>query len=213
MVKVITLDREYGSGGGLIAQALAERLRWTLWDQRLTDEIARSMNCGQADVQCREERRDPLRYRLLKSLMRGTFEGNPNSPALGILDADRVVAASCGLIHRAADAGKCVIVGRGGVHCLRERPDAYHVFVYASADDKIRRLRERGKSEAEARESVEIVDAERAAFIKKYFHLQWPTPSSYHLMINSRIGDEAVVKTILAAVTVFEKRRGPSRSG
>jgi cytidylate kinase len=210
MIKVITVDREYGSGGGVIAQALAERLRWTLWDQRLTDEIARSMNCGQADVQCREERRDPLRYRLLKSFMRGAFEGNLNAPALRILDADRVVVASCRLIHRAADAGKCVIVGRGGACCLRERADAYHVFVYASADEKIRRLRESGMSAAEAKESIKSVDEERAAFIKKYFHLEWPTLSNYHLMIDSRIGDEAVVKTIMAGLNVFEKRRQPS---
>jgi cytidylate kinase-like protein len=210
MIKVITVEREYGSGGGLIAQALAERLRWTLWDQRLTDAIARSMNCRQEEVQCREERRDPLRYRLLKSFMRGSFEGNPNAPTMRILDADRIVEISCRLIHQAADAGKCVIVGRGGACCLRERRDAFHVFVYASADERVRRLRENGKSAAEARESVKSVDEERAAFIKKYFHLQWPELSSYHLMINSQIGDEAAVKTILAAVSVFEKRRGAS---
>ena len=74
MIKIITLEREYGSGGAVIAQKLAERLGWKLWDQLLTNEIARSMKCNEAEVQEREERRDPLAYRLLKNFMRAKYD-------------------------------------------------------------------------------------------------------------------------------------------
>ena len=206
MIKVITLEREYGSGGGSIARKLAERLGWKLWDKDLTDELARSMNCDLAEVQCREERRDPLHYRFLKSLMRGSFAGNPNAPAMRLLDADRIVAATCRLVKEAAEAGNGVIVGRGGACCLQERDDAYHVFVYAPVEDKIRRLRESGKSEAEAKDLVDSVDKERAAAIKKHFDLEWPGRHRYHLMINTSIGEEAVVRTILKGIAVLERR-------
>jgi cytidylate kinase len=211
MIKVITLEREYGSGGALIARKLAERLGWKLWDQLFTDEIARSMKCGHADVQRREERRDPLYYRLLKSFMLGSFEGNPNAPSLKLLDADCIFDETRRLVKQAADAGNGVILGRGGAYFLAERADAYHVFVYAPTEDKVRRLRESGTSAAEAKELAESVDTERAAFIKKHFDQEWPKRSLYHLMVNSRIGEDAVVQTILKGVAVFERRSGGRR--
>src|SRR5437879_13188761 len=134
MINIITLEREYGSGGGVIAQKLAERLGWKLWDQLLTNEIARSMKCNDAEIEQREERRDPLAYRLLKSFMRGTFEGNLNAPEMQLLDADCIFETTARVVQQAAIAGNGVVVGRGGGYFLRDRPDAYHVFVYASQE-------------------------------------------------------------------------------
>ena len=205
MIKIITLEREYGSGGGLIAKKLAERLGWKLWDQLLTNEIARTMKCNEADIENREERRDPLAYRLLKSFMRGTFEGNLNAPEMQLLDADCIFTATQRIVQQVGNAGNAVIVGRGGSYFLQDRPDAYHVFVYAPPEDKIRRLMQSGKSQTEAEDLVASVDEERAAFIKKYFNLKWPTISRYHLMINSHIGEEAVVDMIRAGIASVEK--------
>ena len=64
MVNIITIEREYGCGGGDIAQLVANRLGWKLWDQRLTEEIARLANCPKGVVEQREEKNDPLYYRL-----------------------------------------------------------------------------------------------------------------------------------------------------
>jgi cytidylate kinase len=63
-----------------------------------------------------------------------------------------------------------------------------------------------GKSEEEAMQLAETVDRDRAAFIKQYFNVDWPARQFFHLMINSTIGDEAVVETILNGITAFEKR-------
>src|SRR5215469_5380543 len=76
MIKIVTIEREYGCGGGEIAQLVASRLGWKLWDQRLTEEIARLANCPKTVVEAREERNDPLYYRLFKSFMRGSYEGS-----------------------------------------------------------------------------------------------------------------------------------------
>src|SRR5215472_18671549 len=94
MIKVITIEREYGCGGGEIARKVAERLGWELWDQKLTCEIARVTQSAEGDVQCREEQRDPLYYRLLKSIMRGSFEGSQNLQHLKLLDADCILKAT-----------------------------------------------------------------------------------------------------------------------
>src|SRR5262245_49203446 len=87
-VRIITIDREFGSGAPEIAKLLAERLGWELWDQRFTSEIARLAECDQVQVAKREERMDPLYYRLMKSFLRGSFEGNLNVHRLKLLDTD-----------------------------------------------------------------------------------------------------------------------------
>ena len=79
MIKIITIEREYGCGGGEIAQLVAKRLKWKLWDQLLTEEVARLANCPKAVVEGREERTDPLYYRLFKSFLRGSYEGSINA--------------------------------------------------------------------------------------------------------------------------------------
>ena len=76
MIRVLTIEREYGSGGGEIAAALAQRLGWKLWDQALTNEIARLMECDCRVVEERGEKRDPLFHRLLMAFMRGSHEGS-----------------------------------------------------------------------------------------------------------------------------------------
>jgi cytidylate kinase len=110
------------------------------------------------------------------------------------------------VVRAAAKEGNSVIVGRGSAYYLRDRPDVFHVFVYAPFEEKVNRLRAMGETEEEAIELAETVDRDRAAFIKQYFDVDWPTRHFFHLMINSTIGDEAVVQTILNAVGAFEKQ-------
>ena len=198
MIKILTVEREYGCGGGQIAQKIADRLGWKLWDQLLTSEIARLSNCDECEVETREERVDPLYYRLFKSVLRGSFEGSLNVHRLKLLDADTISHITERVVEEAASTGNCVIVGRGSQHFLRHRDDTLRVFLYAPRDEKIRRLIGNGISKKEAEEQVDIVDEERAAFIQKYFQMEWPNRSIYHAMLNTRVGDELVIRTILS---------------
>jgi cytidylate kinase len=206
MIRVLTIEREYGSGGGGIARKLAERLGWKLWDQLLTDEIARLMDCPSRTVEQHEERRDPLYYRLFKSFMRGSYEGSLNAPRMKLVDAECIREVTERVVTAAAKEGNSVIVGRGSAYYLRDRPDAFHVFVYARFEEKVNRLRALGKSQEEAIQLAETVDRDRAAFIKQYFNVEWPSRQFFHLMINSTIGDDTAVETILNARAAFEKQ-------
>ena len=212
MIRIVTMEREYGAGGSAIAQRLAAHLNWKVWDEALTAEIARMARCDQHAVAVLEERVDPLFYRLMKVFMRGSYERSLPVGGLEHLDADSMVVFMQRVIEGAAAAGNCVIVGRGAPYVLRDRQDAFHVFVYAPHEEKIRRVRELGKTEAEAVELVGAIDQERATFIKKYFGKDWPSRHLYHLMINSAVGDEVVVRTILDEMEVLNEAR-PARRG
>ena len=206
MIKIVTIEREYGSGGGEIAQRLAEQLGWKLWDQLLTEEIAKLAECPKAVVEVREERNDPLYYRLFKSFLRGSYEGSLNAHKLKLVDSEGILKLTQRVVHSAARSGNSVIVGRGAQHFLRNRPDTLRVFLYAPKEDKVRRLLARGKSENEAEQLVDSVDRERADFIQKYFHVEWPDRAIYHTMINTTIGDEAVVQMILDFTKTLDAR-------
>jgi cytidylate kinase len=206
MIKIVTVEREYGSGGGEIAKLLSTQLGWKLWDQLLTEEIARLANCPKAVVEVREERRDPLYYRLFKSFLRGSYEGSLNAHKLNVVDSESILKITERVVQHAAKTGNSVIVGRGAQHFLRNRPDSLRVFLYAPRENKVRRLLARGKSETEAQHLVDTVDRERADFIQKYFRVEWPDRAVYHGMINTAIGDEAVVHTIMDLMKTVDVR-------
>lgn len=206
-IRVITLEREYGSGGGDIAAQLAARLGWKLWDQLLTEEIARRLDCDCGVVAEHEEKRDPAYYRLLKAFMRGSFEGSLNAPRLKMVDTDCVRDVVQHILPEIADAGKCVIVGRGSAYYLSKRADAFHVFIYAPFQERVRRLQCAGKTEKEAIELAETVDRDRAVFINKHFNVDWPGRHRFHLMVNSAMGNEPAVEIILDALARYTKER------
>jgi len=197
MIKIVTIERDYGSGGGEIAQLLATRLGWKLWDQLLTEEIARRAQCPKAVVEVREEKTDSLYYRLFRSFLRGSYEGSLNAHKLNVVDSDCILKFTEKVVQDAARTGNSVIVGRGSQHFLRNRTDTLRVFLYAPRENKVRRLLARGKSEKEAQQLVDTVDRERLDFIQKYFRIEWPDRAVYHTMINTALGDEAVVHMIL----------------
>jgi cytidylate kinase len=207
MIRVLTIEREYGSGGGEIAHAVAERLGWKLWDQALTNEIARLMECDCRVVEEREEKRDPLFHRLMMAFMRGSHEGSLNAPRLKIADAECIREVAEGVVKSAAERGQCVIVGRGSAYYLQNRRDTFHVFICAPFNEKVQRLRAGGKNEREAVQLAETVDRDRAAFIKQYFGVEWFDRHRFHLMLNSTIGEAAAVETILNSITLFEKQK------
>jgi hypothetical protein len=206
MIRIITIEREYGCGGGEIAQLLAKHLDWKLWDQLLTEEIARLADCPKAVVEGREERPDPLYYRLFKSFLRGSYEGSLNAHKLKLVDSECILKFTEQVVQHAAKTGNSVIVGRGSQQFLRSRKDTMRLFLYAAREDKVRRLLGRGKSEDEAEQLVDTVDRERIDFIQRYFHVEWPDRAIYHTMINTGIGDEAVVQMILDLMKNLEAK-------
>jgi cytidylate kinase len=120
-------------------------------------------------------------------------------------DAEGIRRVSELLVRAAANKGNAVIVGRGSAYYLRDQPECFHIFIYAPFEDRVRRLQQEGKSEAEAVQLAETVDRDRAAFIKQYFDLEWPARHFFHLMINSAMGDEVVVQMVLDGIATIQK--------
>jgi cytidylate kinase len=204
MFRIVTLEREFGSGGGAIACQLARELGWKLWDQQLTCEIAQRAQVSEAAVALCDERVDSRLYRLAKTFWRGSYERSIPLAASHSFDTDRMMAMVGDIMRTIAEEGNAVIVGRGAPFFLREREDTFRVFTYAPHDEKIRRMLAMGKSREEAEDLVENVDKERIAYIKHYFNADWPRRDLYHLMINTAVGDENVITTILNGMQTLE---------
>jgi cytidylate kinase len=218
MFRVITIEREYGCGGGAIAAQLAQRLGWNLWDRRLTEEIARLANVDPSAVKRCDERMDSRLYRLAKTFWRGSHERSAHLVGQAF-DTDCMMTMMEQITERIAKEGNSIVVGRGAPFFLREHPDAFHVFLYAPRVEKIRRLLQDGATQAEAQDLVDVVDRERIAYVKHYFNANWPTRSLYHLMMNTAVGNEAVIETILHTMhrvegqpiaTDYEQPKAPS---
>ena len=204
MFKIITVEREYGAGGSLVAAELARRKGWELLDTQLTAEIAKMASVSPRVVARCEEKVDPLLHRLAKVFWRGSYERSLPIADDKIFDADNMVQLAHRVIEEKAKHGHCVIVGRGGPYILRRRHDTFRVFVFASREEKVRRLIGLKVQPKEAEELVETIDRERALFVRKYYNAEWPCRKLYHLMLNSDTGIEFVAETILQAMDRIE---------
>jgi len=208
MFRIITVEREYGAGGSLVAAELAHRKGWQLLDQQLTGEIARMAAVDRKVVARCDEKVDTLMHRLAKVFWRGSYERALPVADHHIFDADMMVDLAHRLLEEKAREGNCVIVGRGSPYILRDRPDTFRVFVYGSREEKIKRMVRLKMSEPEAIEMVDTIDQERAAFVRKYFNAEWPCRRLYHLMLSSDSGLEFVTEQILSAMEHLERKRG-----
>ncbi len=206
MVNAVTIEREFGCGASEIASLVASRLGWSLWDERLTQEIARLTESTPQAVEQREWRTDPVVYRLFKDFLRGAFEGGlPPTSRLHLLDARRIAAVSEIAVKAALSSGPSVIVGRGSQFFLRNRKDVFHVFLYASRDYKIHRLISMGETQDKAIELVDTTDKARAAFVRQYLGLKWPEPHLYHAMFNTEMGEPCTATMLVECVQQFER--------
>ena len=201
MIHAITIEREFGCGASEIASLVASRLGWSLWDERLTQEIARLTESTPEAVERREWRTDPPVYRLFQDFLRGAFEGGlPPTNRLHLLDARRIAQVSERAVNTAFSGSPSVIVGRGAQFFLHNRKDVFHVFLYAPRAYKIHRLIARGESQDKAIEQIDTTDKARAAFVRQYLGLKWPDPHMYDVMFNTEMGDSYVSDMLVRCV-------------
>ena len=199
MIRIIVIEREYGCGGSVIAEKLAQRLGWRLFDRQLTEEIARLAEVSAAAVERHEERIDPLFYRLSRVFWRGSYERSLPVSGLETFDCDRTMALMQRVVENAAATGQCIIVGRGAPYFLRERTDTLvRVPVRPRVSSELQRVLAHTNNEKEANELVDSVDRDGGAFIKHYFDKEWPHRPLYHVMLNTALGEETAGATILS---------------
>ncbi len=200
MIRVITISREYGSGGGSIGRLLASRLKWKLLDASLIDEIAKAAKVAPDLAECYDEVTDPWFQRLFKALWRGGFEGAATAGVgSGPVDPDTIASEWHRVIRESASIGQCIAVGRGGQCLLQDREDTFHVSVYAPLNERVERIRERVEPGKDPASLALEVDRKRAAYIQRHFGQDWTNRHLYNLMICSSMGLEKACDAVLCA--------------
>jgi len=203
--RILTIGREYGSGGGPVAELLAKQMGWQLMDETLVQKVAEKASVHPGVASRLDECLDSWMHRLTKRTFgRGAFEGAAPVALADMFDADAMAGLSQRLIEEAAEIGNFVIVGRGGQCILQHRSDAFHVFVYAPLEERIRRIRETYGAELATAENVEAMDRKRNAYIQHHFGANWRDPHLYHAMMCGACGDEAVALSIRALMGVVK---------
>lgn len=205
MFRIIAIEREYGCGGAVIGQKIADTLGWKIWDRALTEEIAKLANVDCSAVEQRGERLDSRFYRLAKVFWRGSYERAIPFDNEKFFDADCMVSMMERIAAKIASEGDAVVVGRGAPYFLRERDDTFRVFLYAPREEKLRRLVALGQTLEDAEEMVDSIDSERVAFCRHYFSSDWPKRALYHMMINTSMGDERVIATVFDTMRLLDQ--------
>ena len=201
MFKVVTVAREYGSGGGIIARAVAARLRWNLLDRSLIRAVARTAQVDADTAERYDEHVESWWHRFHRAglwsaaIMAGIAPGDAR-----FFDGETVAALARQVMLKAAARGDCVIVGRGAQCALQGREDVLHVFIGAPWAARVGRVRAGAQSSQDVEELIRATDHERASYIRTYYGCDWKDPHLYHMMIGSQIGAEMASWIIVNAV-------------
>lgn len=193
MIKIITISREFGSGGRTIGREVAEKLGIPCYDRDLIEKIAEET--GYAKEFIAEE---------------GEYAPNSNGFAYmfigrgrdGLSNADKIWITQKRVIEELAEKGACVIVGRCADYVLRERKDCLNVFVYADKSFRAERIvRQYGESAVEPEVRLADKDKKRRLNYKYFTEQEWGKRQNYHLSIDSGfLGIEKAVDLIVDAV-------------
>jgi cytidylate kinase len=200
--RVLTINREFGSGGGRIAQTIAKWLGWKLLDRDIIDAIAYSAHVDKDVVQHYDEHVDSWLRRVNQQAMRSAALAAGLELRDGtFFDAEQMVKITQKILEQAWTEGNCVIVGRGSQCVLQHKADVYHAFVYAPLKERILRLRKRLPKGTNIEERIRTVDGERAKYLQQYFGKSWCNQHLYDLMISSCEDENATARVIQFGMT------------
>ena len=199
--RVLTVNREFGSGGGRIAQTIAGWLGWKLLDRDIIDAIAYAAHVDAKVVRRYDEHVGSWLGRINQQAMRSAaLAAGLELGEDSVFDAEQMVKLTQKIVEQAYSEGNCVIVGRGAQCVLQHKPDVYHVFVYAPLRERIVRLRTRLEKGANIEQRIRTVDGERAKYMQEYFGKNWCSLHLYDLMIRSSEEEESTARVILNAM-------------
>jgi cytidylate kinase len=210
MVRLITVEREYGSQGADFAHYLAEGLGWKLIDSCLIDEIARRAGVEKSQVSKCDESLDPWYHRFGRAFWHGSIDRLPAPPAHTIFDSEKMTVLVRDYLLKVAEEGHAVIVGRGAACVLTNYPGAFHMFVYASRKRKVQWFQKTFPDRAaDAESELEATDKRREEYVQRFYDQQWDSHHLYHLMLNSCMGFDAMLKATVEAAGITAQYHAP----
>ena len=184
---VITVGREYGSGGRLIAQKAAEALGIPFFDRSIINIAAEETGLSADFIRRTEQQKT-------SSFLYNLYMSTQSLPV-----NDQVFIAQSEVIRRVAAEGPCIIVGRCADYVLRNQSgvDALNLFIHAPMEERIRRVREEYKVQApDLRLYILKQDKNRAAYYEHFTDGQWGKAQNYHLAVSSGLGLETIVRLL-----------------
>jgi hypothetical protein len=202
-IRVITVEREYGSRGGEFAHDLAAHLGWRLLDSELPCAAARAAGVSPELAKKYDERLDPWYYRYGKVFWHDSGYSMAGLTDDQVFDSERMLSLMRQEMLKAAKEGNCVIVGRGSACALANQPGCFHVFVYATATAKREWfIRNFPKQADQAEQLLVAFDKRRAAVIRKAYQQEWCARGLYHMLLNSCIGHQAMIAAVEGAANL-----------
>ena len=207
---VITIGRQYGSGGRIIGRMLAERLEVPYYDKELLTEAAKQSGiCEELFENLDEKPTRSLLFSLVTSIQGGRGE---NSMYMDMPLNHRIFLAQFDAIRRIANEGPCVLVGRCADYVLRDHPNLISVFIKADMSARVARAIERGADPAKAEDFVRKQDKQRASYYNYYSTTTWADITNYDICVDSsRLGYEGACDLLVDFIAMREKRLQEAR--
>lgn len=193
---VITIGRQFGSGGRAIGRLVAEKLGIPFYDKEIIKRISKESGLSHEILDDYDEK--PTNS-FLYSLSLGAYTyGNSITGIPEMPMSDKIFVIQSDVIKKIASEGPCVIVGRCAESILKDEADCLSVFIHADFDSRIQRVSEYDKiSHDQAAEQIRKTDKKRASYHNYYSELKWGAATSYDFCINSKIGIENAAKLII----------------
>ena len=199
-IRVITVEREYGSRGGEFAHELADRLGWRLLDSELVSEAAKRAGVSPELAAKFDDRLDPWYYRYGKAFWHDTAYQMTGLTEDKVFDCERMLTLIREEITEAAQSGNCVLVGRGAACALACQPGCFHLFVYATLKAKRDWFTKAFPQQAQhAEQTLAEHDKRRAAVIRRFYQQEWCARGLYHMLLNSAMGIDAMIACVAGA--------------
>lgn len=178
MKKIITISRQFGSGGRSIGKEVAEKLGYAYYDSELVLQVAEKTGLHPSYIE------DAGEYAPGKSILSYAFS---NGASAGSMNAsDYLWSGQCSVIMELAEKGNCVIVGRCADYILREREDCLNVFIYADKEYRAKHIVERyGVRDKSPEKRLEEKDTKRKVNYKYFTGRNWGEVENYHISLDS----------------------------
>nr|WP_297708982.1 cytidylate kinase-like family protein [uncultured Butyrivibrio sp.] len=209
MNTIITIGRQFGSGGREIGEKVAAKYGIKCYDKELLSRAAKESGFCEEMIQNHDER--PTNSFLYNLVMDTYSFGYNASSFVDMPISHKVFLAQFDTIKKIAEDGPCVIVGRCADYALSEYDNVLNIFIHADEDTKIKRIKERFedvKTDDQARDMMNKKDKQRQSYYNYYSSKKWGRADSYDLTINSSIlGIDGTVKFITQYIEDFENQK------
>ena len=197
---IVTVSRQYGSGGSEVAERVARALGWKLYDNEVVEQVASRLRMTPAEVSAREERVPSLVERMASAMALGVPEVMPTVADLALQPSEeRIMEVTKRVIEEAVLAGPAVLVGRGAQSMLASRADALHVYCYAPVEAlESYAVTNLGVAREDAARVVAENNHHREQYVKRHWKRNWRDFSNYHLCVNTAwLGLEGAAELIV----------------